>query len=56
MSILFRLWPALSTIEMRELRKLSDERQRIARHIGIVRRLHTLRTPRTSPEEPARAR
>jgi hypothetical protein len=56
MSILFRLWPALSTIEMRELRKLSDERQRIARHIGIVRRLHTLRTPRTSPEEAGSAR
>jgi hypothetical protein len=55
MSILFRLWPGLSTIEMRELRKLSDERQRIARHLGIIRRLHTLRTPRTAIEESARA-
>jgi hypothetical protein len=51
MSILFRLWPVLTTIEMRELRKLSDERQRIARHIGIIRRLHSLRAPRIALEE-----
>jgi hypothetical protein len=43
MSILFRSWPSLSKLEMRELRMLSDERQRLARHVGIRRRLHVLR-------------
>lgn len=43
MSILFRGWPSLSTSDMRELRRLSDERQRLARHVGILRRLRTLR-------------
>lgn len=46
MTLLFRRWPSLSTIEVRELRKLSDERQRLARHVGILRRLHTLRGSR----------
>jgi hypothetical protein len=43
MSTLFRSWPSLSKLEMEELRKLSDERQRLARHVGIRRRLHALR-------------
>jgi hypothetical protein len=43
MSVLFGRWPALSKIELRELRTLSDERQRLARHVGILRRLHALR-------------
>jgi hypothetical protein len=43
MSILFRSWPSLSEFEMRELRKLSDERQRLAKHVGILRRLKALR-------------
>jgi hypothetical protein len=43
MSVLFRSWPALSKIELRELRRLSDERQRLARHVGIVRGLRALR-------------
>jgi hypothetical protein len=43
MSLLFRSWPSLSKIELRELRKLSDERQRLARHVGILRRLQALR-------------
>jgi hypothetical protein len=43
MSVLFSRWPALSKIELRELRTLSDERQRLARHVGILRRLHALR-------------
>jgi hypothetical protein len=43
MSLLFRSWPSLSKIELRELRKLNDERQRLARHVGILRRLHALR-------------
>ena len=45
MSLLFRGWPALSKVELRELRRLSDERQRLARHNGILRRLHALRGP-----------
>ena len=45
MSLLFRGWPLLSDIELRELRKLNDERQRLAKHVGILRRLHALRTP-----------
>jgi hypothetical protein len=43
MSLLFRSWPSLSKIELRELRKLNDERQRLARYAGIRRRLHALR-------------
>ena len=43
MSTLFLSWPSLSKLEMRELRKLSDERQRLARHVGFRRRLHALR-------------
>jgi hypothetical protein len=43
MSILFRGWPSVNDIEMRELRKLSNERQRLARHVGSVRTLHALR-------------
>jgi hypothetical protein len=49
MSILFGHWPSLSKVEMRELRTLSDERQRLARHAGIRRGLHRLR----APSEPA---
>jgi hypothetical protein len=48
MSLLFRRWPSLSQIEMRELRKLSDERQRLAKHAGILRRLHELRATSTT--------
>ena len=44
MSLLFRGWPALSKVELRELRRLSNERQRLARHNGILRRLHALKT------------
>ena len=43
MSLLFRSWPSLSDIELRELRKLNDERQRLAKHVGILRGLHALR-------------
>jgi hypothetical protein len=43
MSTLFRSWSSLSGAELRELRKLSDERQRLARHVGILRSLHALR-------------
>jgi hypothetical protein len=43
MSTLFAGWPSLTKFELRELRKLSDERQRLARYVGIRRRLHALR-------------
>jgi len=43
MALLFRDWPGLSNGDMRELRLLSDERQRLARHGGQVRRLRALR-------------
>jgi len=43
MSVLFRSWPSLSNIELRELRTLSNERQRLARHVGILRNLNALR-------------
>ncbi len=43
MSLLFRSWPSLSKIELRELRTLNDERQRLAKHVGILRGLHALR-------------
>ena len=43
MSMLFRGWPWVTETEMKELRKLSNERQRLARHVGSVRGLHALR-------------
>ena len=53
MSLLFRSWPSLSKIELRELRRLSDERQRLARHVGTIRSLHALRASKTpAPEIP----
>ena len=51
MSILFRRWPSVSTAELRELRRLSDERQRIARQVGARRDLHALRMPATAASE-----
>src|SRR3990170_566472 len=46
MSTLFRRWPALSKTEMTELKRLSDERQQLARHVGALRGLHRLRALR----------
>jgi hypothetical protein len=43
MSLLFRSWPSLTQIELRELRTLSDERQRLAKYAGALRGLHALR-------------
>ena len=37
LSVLFRRWPSLSRIELREIRRLNDERQRLARSIGGLR-------------------
>jgi hypothetical protein len=44
MSDLFRDWSSLGRVEMSELRKLSDERQRLARHVGLRRDLRGLRS------------
>ena len=50
MSLLFGRWSSLSQVELRELRRLSDERQRLARHVGILRGLHALRdSTRSTP-------
>lgn len=38
LTLLFRRWPALSQLELRELRRLYDERIRIAKHLGSLRR------------------
>jgi hypothetical protein len=35
---LFRTWPTLAGRELRELRRLYDERLRLARHLGRLRR------------------
>lgn len=37
LSVLFRRWPSLTKIEMNEIRRLHDERQRLARHVGMLR-------------------
>jgi hypothetical protein len=49
MAILFRGWPSVNDAEMRELRRLSNERQRLARHVGNVRGLHALRAHSLRP-------
>jgi hypothetical protein len=49
MSILFRGWPSVNEAEMRELRKLSNERQRLATHVGTLRGLHALRAHSPRP-------
>jgi len=43
MSVLFADWPSLNSTELRELRTLNNERQRLARHVGRLRALHALR-------------
>ena len=37
-SQIFRRWPALNKIELNEIRRLHDERQRLARYVGMLRR------------------
>jgi len=50
MALLFGRWSTLSQVELRELRRLSDERQRLARHVGVLRGLHALRdSTRSAP-------
>lgn len=43
LTALFRRWPALSRLELRQLRVMYAERLRIARHLG---RLRVRRVPR----------
>jgi hypothetical protein len=38
LATLFRRWPRLASRESQELRRLYDERLRLARHFGRVRR------------------
>jgi hypothetical protein len=38
LTALFRRWPRLSRRELGELRRLHDERIRLARHVGRLRR------------------
>ena len=42
LAILFRKWPKLAGREFTELRRLNDERLRLARHFGRIRRRRTL--------------
>ena len=37
LAALFRRWPKLAGRELRELRRLYDERLRLARHVGRIR-------------------
>jgi hypothetical protein len=45
LTTLFRRWPHLPRRELREIRHVSDERQRLARYIGNLR---TRRNPPTT--------
>jgi hypothetical protein len=38
LAALFRKWPTLAGRELQELRRLNDERLRLARHFGRIRR------------------
>jgi len=38
---LLHRWPTLSELELRELRRVYAERQRLARHLGRLRRVTT---------------
>lgn len=42
---LFRRWPALNDVELKELRYEYAERQRLARNLGRLRRLRRRRAP-----------
>jgi hypothetical protein len=38
LTALFRRWPNLPRRELREIRRVSDERQRLARYLGKLRK------------------
>ena len=41
LTFLFRRWPNLPRRELREIRRVSDERQRLARYLGKLRKRGT---------------
>jgi hypothetical protein len=47
-TLLFRRWPSLTRPEMKELRRLYDERQRLARYVGALRKRRRQRRPLNS--------
>jgi hypothetical protein len=47
LSFLFRRWPSLNKIEMNEIRRLHDERQRFARYVGMLRKRQRAESRRT---------
>jgi hypothetical protein len=51
MTVLFRRWASLSVDELRELRKLSDARQRLARHVPPTRSSNAVTSRTASPIE-----
>jgi hypothetical protein len=38
LSVLFRRWPSLSKVERKEIRRLHNERLRLAKYLGMRRR------------------
>jgi hypothetical protein len=47
LTVLFRRWPSLTKIEMKEIRRLHDERLRLARYIGMLRERRGVESGRT---------
>ena len=47
LSVLFRRWPSLNKIELNEIRRLHDERQRLARYVGMLRKRQRAESRRT---------
>ena len=47
LSVLFRRLPALNKIELNEIRRLHDERQRLARYVGMLRQRQRAESGRT---------
>jgi hypothetical protein len=47
LSVLFRRWPSLNKIELKEIRRLHDERQRLARYVGMLRQRQRAKSRRT---------
>lgn len=37
LTVLFRRWPLLTKIELKEIRRLHDDRLRLARYVGMLR-------------------
>ena len=50
LSVLFHRWPSLSKMEMKEIRRLNDERQRLARYVGALRKRRRAESGETRQE------